>query len=114
MMTPTPQNVNQQFDTDTPEAPVQTHHLPATSRAHWKNCAWAATFPGQSRTANDLKLADGSRHRLQYAVTDLMASYQVNQHLDLQLNANNIFDHYQFQAIANSVSYGGDLRRPPT
>jgi hypothetical protein len=44
---------------------------------------------------NDIALADGSTYRLNqgaYAVTDLMAGYQVSPHLDLQLNANNVFD----------------------
>lgn len=110
-----PQNVNQQFDTDTPE-----HLFKLTTRYNFQgpleklrvggNISW------QSRMYNDLKLADGSQYRLQqgaYAVTDLMAGYQVNQHLDLQLNANNIFDRHYYQAIANSVSYGGDSYGAP-
>lgn len=38
----------------------------------------------QSRMYNDFKVADGSTYRLQqgaYAVTDLMAGYQISQHL---------------------------------
>ena len=110
-----PQKVNQQFDTDTPE-----HLFKLTTRYNFQgpleklrvggNISW------QSRMYNDLKLADGSQYRLQqgaYAVTDLMAGYQVNQHLDLQLNANNIFDRHYYQAIANSVSYGGDSYGAP-
>ena len=42
-----------------------------------------------------------------------MAGYQVNQHLDLQLNANNIFDRRYYSTIANSVSYGGDAYGNP-
>ena len=70
----------------------------------------------QSRMYNDIKLADGSKYRLQqggYAVTDLMAGYRVNQHLDLQLNANNIFDRHYYQSISNSVTYGGDSYGSP-
>ncbi len=70
----------------------------------------------QSRMYNDVKLADGSTYRLQqgaYAVTDLMAGYRVNDNLDLQLNANNIFDRSYYSTIANSVDYGGDSYGTP-
>ncbi|MFO2465581.1 TonB-dependent siderophore receptor [Pseudomonas sp. 15FMM2] len=105
-----PQKVNKQFDTDTPE-----HLFKLTTRYQFQgpleklrvggNVSW------QSRMYNDIALADGSKYRLQqggYAVTDLMAGYQVNPHLDLQLNANNIFDRTYYSSISNSVSYGGD------
>ncbi|MGE1155768.1 TonB-dependent siderophore receptor [Pseudomonas kitaguniensis] len=110
-----PQNVNQQFDTDTPE-----HLFKLTTRYHFQgpleklrvggNVSW------QSRMYNDIALADGSQYRLKqggYAVTDVMAGYKVNQHLDVQLNANNIFDRRYYQAISNSVSYGGDSYGSP-
>ncbi|WP_411388697.1 TonB-dependent siderophore receptor [Pseudomonas sp. MPB23] len=105
-----PQKVNKQFDTDTPE-----HLFKLTTRYNFQgplerlrvggNISW------QSRMYNDIALADGSTYRLKqgaYAVTDLMAGYKVNDHLDLQLNANNIFDRRYYSAIANSASYGGD------
>jgi outer membrane receptor for ferric coprogen and ferric-rhodotorulic acid len=105
-----PEKVNKQYDTDTPE-----HLFKLTTRYNLQgplekfrvggNISW------QSRMYNDIKLADGSTYRLQqgaYAVTDLMAGYKVNDHLDLQLNANNIFDRSYYSSIANSVSYGGD------
>jgi len=41
---------------------------------------------------NNIALTNGSYYRLEqgsYAVADLMAGYQVNKHLDLQVNANN-------------------------
>ncbi|WP_338490949.1 TonB-dependent siderophore receptor [Pseudomonas trivialis] len=110
-----PQSVNKQFDTDTPE-----HLFKLTTRYNFQgpleklrvggNISW------QSRMYNDLTVADGSRYRLKqgaYAVTDLMAGYQVNQHLDLQLNANNIFDRKYYETIANSVDYGGDSYGAP-
>ncbi|KRP58192.1 TonB-dependent siderophore receptor [Pseudomonas trivialis] len=110
-----PQSVNKQFDTDTPE-----HLFKLTTRYNFQgpleklrvggNISW------QSRMYNDLTVADGSRYRLKqgaYAVTDLMAGYQVNQHLDLQLNANNIFDRTYYETIANSVDYGGDSYGAP-
>lgn len=42
-----------------------------------------------------------------------MAGYQVNRHLGLQLNANNIFDRTYYSSIAHSVSYGGDTYGNP-
>ncbi|WP_223472287.1 MULTISPECIES: TonB-dependent siderophore receptor [unclassified Pseudomonas] len=105
-----PQNVNKQFDTDTPE-----HLFKLTTSYHFQgpleklrvggNVSW------QSRMYNDILLADGSKYRLEqgsYAITDLMAGYRVSQNLDLQVNANNIFDRRYYSTIANSVSYGGD------
>ncbi|MNO06825.1 Ferric-pseudobactin BN7/BN8 receptor precursor [compost metagenome] len=42
-----------------------------------------------------------------------MAGYRVNQNLDLQLNANNIFDREYYSSISNSTSYGGDTYGAP-
>jgi len=110
-----PQKVNQRFDTDTPE-----HLFKLTTRYQFQgpleklrvggNVSW------QSRIYNDVALLDGSNYRLKqgaYAVTDLMAGYRVNQHLDLQLNANNIFDRKYYSSVANSISYGGDAYGTP-
>ena len=110
-----PQLVNKQFDTDVPE-----HLFKLTTRYNFQgpleklrvggNISW------QSRLYNDIALADGSTYRLQqgaYAVTDLMAGYKVNDHLDLQVNANNIFDRRYYSTIANSASYGGDAYGNP-
>ncbi|XHF33656.1 TonB-dependent siderophore receptor [Pseudomonas chlororaphis] len=110
-----PQNVNKQFDTDTPE-----HLFKLTTRYNFQgpleklrvggNISW------QSRMYNDIELLDGGNYRLKqgaYAVTDLMAGYRVNDNLDLQLNANNIFDRKYYSTIANSVSYGGDSYGSP-
>ncbi len=105
-----PQLVNKQLDTDTPE---QLFKLTTSYRFQGAlerlrvggNVSW------QSRMYNDVKLADGSTYRLKqgsYAITDLMAGYKVNDHLDLQVNANNIFDRRYYNAIASDVSYGGD------
>ena len=110
-----PQLVNKQFDTDVPE-----HLFKLTTRYNFQgpleklrvggNISW------QSRLYNDIPLANGSTYRLQqgaYAVTDLMAGYKVNDHLDLQVNANNIFDRRYYSTIANSASYGGDAYGNP-
>ncbi|MBA2928877.1 TonB-dependent siderophore receptor [Pseudomonas sp. CCUG 57209] len=110
-----PQLVNKQYDTDTPE-----HLFKLTTRYNLQGALEKFRVGGniswQSRMYNDVKLADGSTYRLQqgaYAVTDLMAGYRVNDNLDLQLNANNIFDRSYYSTIANSVDYGGDSYGPP-
>lgn len=69
----------------------------------------------QSRMYNDIPV-DGSTYRLQqgsYAVTDLMAGYQLTRNLDLQLNANNVFDRRYYTSISQSVDYGGDTFGAP-
>ncbi len=105
-----PANENQRFDTDIPE-----HLFKVTTSYRFQGplekLRVGGTFSWQSRLYNDIDLADGSRYRLEqggYAVTDLMAGYQVNRNLDLQVNANNVFDRKYYNAIANSASYGGD------
>ncbi|WP_219267758.1 TonB-dependent siderophore receptor [Pseudomonas sp. Xaverov 259] len=110
-----PQKVNKQFDTDVPE-----HLFKLTTSYHFQGALEKLRVGGniswQSRLYNDFQVADGSTYRLKqgaYAVTDLMAGYKVNQHLDLQLNANNIFDRTYYQSISNSVSYGGDSYGAP-
>ena len=105
-----PEKVNQRFDTDIPE---HMFKLSSTYRFQGplKDLRVGGNINWQSRLYNDIDLADGSSHRLEqgaYAITDLMAGYRVNKHMDLQLNANNVFDRKYYSAIANSVSYGGD------
>ncbi|MCL6702604.1 TonB-dependent siderophore receptor [Pseudomonas sp. T1.Ur] len=110
-----PQKVNKQFDPDTPEHlfKLTTHYRfqgPLEKLRVGGNVSW------QSRMYNDIPLANGSKYRLEqgsYAVTDLMAGYRVNQNLDLQVNANNIFDRRYYSSIANSASYGGDAYGNP-
>ncbi|WP_449433639.1 TonB-dependent siderophore receptor [Pseudomonas putida] len=110
-----PANVNQRFDSDTPE---HMFKLSSTYRFQGplEKLRVGGNITWQSRMYNDIALDDGSSYRMvqgAYAVTDLMAGYQVNQHLDLQLNANNIFDRKYYSAISNSVSYGGDVYGTP-
>ncbi|PVZ42721.1 TonB-dependent siderophore receptor [Pseudomonas sp. CC120222-01a] len=110
-----PANVNQRFDTDTPEHMFKlntVYHFqgPLEKLRVGGNISW------QSRIYNDFTVADGSEYRLiqgSYAVTDLMAGYRVNQNLDLQLNANNVFDRKYYSAIASSVDYAGDTWGAP-
>ena len=47
-----------------------------------------------------------------YAVTDLFASYDVDRHLTLSLNANNIFDRDYYSSIMTTVggNFVGDPR----
>ncbi len=110
-----PQNVNQRFDTDVPE-----HQFKLSTTYHFQgplqNLRVGGTVNWQSRLYNDFTVADGSTYRLEqgaYAVTDLMAGYRVNRHLDLQLNVNNIFDRTYYSSIANSVDYAGDSYGSP-
>ena len=42
-----------------------------------------------------------------------MAGYAVSENLDLQLNANNIFDKKYYASISNSIEYGGDTYGAP-
>ncbi|POG10242.1 TonB-dependent receptor [Pseudomonas putida] len=110
-----PANVNQRFDTDTPEHMFKlntVYHFqgPLEKLRVGGNISW------QSRIYNDFTVADGSEYRLvqgAYAVTDLMAGYRVSQHLDLQLNAHNVFDRKYYSAVASSVDYGGDTWGAP-
>lgn len=110
-----PETVNKQFDTDTPE-----HIFKLTTNYHFQgpleklrvggNVSW------QSRMYNDITLANGDNYRLKqggYAVTDLMAGYRLNEHVDLQLNANNVFDRKYYTTIATTTSYGGDAYGTP-
>ncbi|RMO85187.1 TonB-dependent siderophore receptor [Pseudomonas syringae pv. maculicola] len=102
-----PAKENQRFDTDTPE------HLFKFSTVYRLQGALEKMRVGgnvywQSRLYNDIALTDAS-YRLEqgsYAVADLMAGYQVNKHLDLQLNANNIFDRTYYTAIGASSVWG--------
>ena len=37
-----------------------------------------------------------------------MAGYEVSKHLDLQVNANNIFDRVYYSAIGSNVTWGSN------
>ena len=110
-----PALVNKQFDTDTPE-----HQFKISTTYRFQGPLEKLRVGGsvnwQSRMYNDIALADGGNYRLEqgaYAVTDVMAGYQVNRNLDLQLNANNIFDRKYYSAISQSWQYGGDVYGAP-
>jgi outer membrane receptor for ferric coprogen and ferric-rhodotorulic acid len=103
-----PANNNQKFDTDMPEhlfkvSTVYRFKGPLEKLRVGGNVYW------QSRMYNDIALANGGSYRLEqvgYAVTDLMAGYEVNKHLDLQVNANNIFDRKYYSSIGTDVTWG--------
>jgi len=110
-----PASVNKPLNSDTPE-----HQFKLFTTYRFQGPLEKLRVGGgltwQSRMYNDFTVADGSTYRLQqgaYAVTDLMAGYQVSQHLDLQLNANNIFDRKYYSSISESVDYGGDTFGDP-
>lgn len=102
-----PANENQSFNPDQPErlfklSTVYRLQGPLEKLRVGGNVYW------QSRMYNDVALTDGS-YRIEqgsYAVTDLMAGYEVNKHLDLQLNANNVFDRTYYSAIGYDVTWG--------
>lgn len=110
-----PQNEKQRFDTDMPEhlfklSTVYRFQGPLEKLRVGGNMSW------QSRMYNDIALDDGSSYRLKqgaYALTNLMAGYAVNENLDLQLNANNIFDKKYYSSISTSIEYGGDTYGTP-
>lgn len=99
---------NQAFESDTPEHLFKVSTLyrfqgPLEKLRIGGNVYW------QSRMYNDLDLVGGGSYRLEqgsYAVADLMAGYRVNKHLDLQLNANNLFDRVYYSAIGTSTTWG--------
>lgn len=110
-----PQNINKPLNSDTPEHQFKLYTTyrfqgPLEKLRVGGGVTW------QSRMYNDIALADGSSYRLiqgAYAVTDLMAGYQVSPQLDLQLNANNVFDKHYYSSISESVDYGGDTFGDP-
>ncbi|KOY00287.1 TonB-dependent siderophore receptor [Pseudomonas nunensis] len=102
-----PANKNQRFETDTPEHLFKlstVYHL----QGQLEKLRVGGNVYWQSRMYNDVAVANGT-YRLEqgsYAVADLMAGYQVTKHLDLQLNANNIFDRVYYAAIGSSTVWG--------
>ncbi|MBC3419670.1 TonB-dependent siderophore receptor [Pseudomonas sp. RW3S2] len=109
-----PASVNKPLKSDTPE-----HQFKLFTTYRFQGPLEKLRVGGgitwQSRMYNDIPV-DGGNYRLvqgSYAVTDLLAGYQVNQHLDLQLNANNIFDKKYYSSISKSVDYGGDTFGDP-
>ena len=109
-----PDTVNQKVNSDIPEhlfklSTVYRFQGPLEKLRVGGNVYW------QSRVYNDVDLDQGSYRVEQgaYAVTDLMAGYQVNQNLDLQLNANNVFDRTYYSGIASSVGWGTDTYGNP-
>ncbi len=103
-----PANDNQRFDPDTPERlfKLTTSYRfqgPLEKLRIGGNVYW------QSRMYNNIALTNGSYYRLEqgsYAVADVMAGYQVSKHLDLQVNANNLFDRTYYSAIGTSPTWG--------
>ncbi|MDQ3202377.1 MAG: TonB-dependent siderophore receptor [Pseudomonadota bacterium] len=102
-----PENENQRFETDTPEHLFKVSTMyrlqgPLEKFRIGGNVYW------QSRMYNDVPLNAGT-YRLEqgsYAVTDLMAGYEVNKHLDLQVNANNVFDRVYYSSIGYNTTWG--------
>ncbi len=66
-----------------------------------------ANLYSQSSTYNKGSNAFGNFHIEQqaYALVGVMAGYQVNKHLDTQLNLNNVFDKKYYQGIASNSTW---------
>lgn len=63
----------------------------------------------QSSTYKDVTAADGSSARPDqgsYALVDLLVGYQASEQLDLQLNANNVFDRTYYSALGYDIYWG--------
>ncbi|MBE7373889.1 TonB-dependent siderophore receptor [Pseudomonas sp. AL-54] len=102
-----PANEGERFDTDQPEHLVKVstlYHLPGQLEK-WRV---GGSVYWQSRVYNDVALSGGT-YRLDqgsYAVADLLLGYRANEHLDLQLNLNNVFDRTYYSAIGYDISWG--------
>lgn len=100
-------NERQPFLTDQPEQLFKlstVYHL----QGPLENVRVGGNLYWQSRLYNDVALAGGA-YRIEqgsYAVTDLLVGYQASKQLDLQLNANNIFDRTYYSSIGYDVTWG--------
>lgn len=105
-----PANNNQKFDSDTPEHLFKVSTMYRLQGSLEKLRVGGSVY-WQSRMYNDIALANGNSYRLEqgsYATADLMAGYEVSKHLDLQVNANNIFDRVYYSAIGSNVTWGSN------
>lgn len=94
------------FDTDVPRHMFKantTYHL----QGDLNKLRIGANVYSQSSTYNKGSNVFGNYHIEQeaYALFGLMAGYQVNKHLDTQLNINNVFDKKYYQGIASNSTW---------
>ncbi|USW97762.1 TonB-dependent receptor [Pseudomonas proteolytica] len=94
------------FDTDVPRHMFKAN---TTYRLQGDMSQWrvGANLYSQSATFNKGSNVFGKFHIEQdaYALVGLMAGYQVNKHLDTQLNINNVFDKKYYQGIASNSTW---------
>ncbi len=94
------------FDTDVPRHMFKAN---TTYRLQGELNRWriGANLYSQSSTYNKGSNVFGNFHIEQqaYALVGLMAGYQVNKHLDTQLNINNVFDKKYYQGIASNSTW---------
>ncbi|WP_409262217.1 TonB-dependent siderophore receptor [Pseudomonas putida] len=95
------------FDTDIPRHLFKlstTYHLPGELnkwRVGGNVYSQSSIFnKGQSLTYGNYHIDQGA-----YAIVGLMAGYQVNKHLDTQLNINNLFDRKYYTGLAMNNSW---------
>ena len=94
------------FDTDVPRHMFKAS---TTYRLQGELNRWriGANLYSQSSTYNKGRNVFGNFQIEQeaYALVGLMAGYQVNKHLDTQLNINNVFDKKYYQGIASNSTW---------
>ena len=94
------------FDTDVPRHMFKAN---TTYRLQGELNRWriGANLYSQSSTYNKGRNVFGNFHIEQkaYALVGLMAGFQVNKHLDTQLNINNVFDKKYYQGIASNSTW---------
>lgn len=98
------------FDTDYPEHIVKlssTYALPG----RWQGLKLGGSLYWQSRIYNT-NLGSNFRgiaftvEQNSYVLLDLMASYKINAHLDVQVNINNLFDRTYYKAVGYDIRWG--------
>jgi outer membrane receptor for ferric coprogen and ferric-rhodotorulic acid len=104
-----PDNEGRNFSTETPR-----HQLKLSTLYHFTGAlqGWrvGGSLSWQSRVyanVTDFGSATGWRNpQKAYVLADLVAGYRVNQHLDVQLNVNNLFDRTYYKGLASDTGWG--------
>lgn len=111
----TASNIGQLFDTDVPRHLFKLSTLYRFSGALERWRAGGAMY-WQNTIYNKGSNSDGTPFYIEqkaYALVDLVVGYKLDQHLDLQLNINNVFDKRYYNALANPVTYPNNVYGDP-
>ncbi|MCW1430120.1 TonB-dependent siderophore receptor [Novosphingobium sp. JCM 18896] len=105
-----PTDKTDKFDTDYPEHIVKlssTYALPGRLKGlklggslYWQSGIYNENL-GSNFKNIAFRVEQGS-----YVVVDLMASYAINPHLDLQLNVGNLFDRIYYRGVGYDIRWG--------